>query len=145
MKHLLPVLLLLMSSFCYAQKYALIDKNIAQPLSYVNTVTLQHSYNNLFPVEKDKLRQFVTELEKIAAMLTDKKKPFPQSLELYVGKTRFVGLKVPLTVEERFDVVLTSNCEGTKVHMHISDSKISNSRNAFFINTWVKYIKSYMK
>lgn len=145
MKHFLLGLLLLISSFAFSQKYVLIDKNIAQPLSYTNTVTLEHSYKNLFPVEKDKLRQFVIELEKIAAILTDKNKSIPQSLELYVGKTRFVGLKVPLKVEDRFDVVLTSDCDGTKVQMHISDAKISNSRNAFFINTWIKYIKSYMK
>lgn len=145
MKHFLPGFLLLLSSFGYSQKYALLDKRISQPVTYTNTVTLEHSYKNLFPVEKVKLRQFVAELEKIAAILTDKTKPKPNSMDLYVGNTRFKGIKVPLSVEERLDVVLTTDCDGTKIHMHLSDSKTSNARNSFFINTWVKYIKSSMK
>ena len=123
----------------------LIDKKMAQPLSYTNTVTLEHSYKNLFAVEKDKLPLFVAELEKISAMLSGKTKAKPEGFDLNIGKTRFVGLKIPLTVEERLDVVLTTDCDGTKAAMHLSDAKISNANNAFFINTWVKYIRSFMK
>lgn len=145
MKHFLPTFLLLISTFCYSQKYVLIDKKMALPLSYTNTVTLEHSYKNLFAVEKDNIHQFIAEVEKIAAMLTDKKKPKPEAIDLNVGKTRFVGLKISLSTEERLDVVLTTDCDGTKVSMHLSDAKLSNANNAFFINTWIKYIKSYVK
>jgi hypothetical protein len=145
MKHFLPVFLLLISASCYSQKYVLIDKKMSQPLTYTNTVTLEHSYKNLFAVEKDKLSQFLAEVEKIAVLLSDKKKSKPEAVNLSVGKTRFAGLKIPLTAEERLDVVLTTDCDGTRVNMHLSDAKISNANNAFFINTWVKYIKSYVK
>ena len=145
MKHFLPGFLLLISSFCSAQKYTLIDKTMAQPLFHANNVTAEHTYKNFFAVERNTLKQFIAEVEKIALILSDKKKPKPQSLETFVGKTRFVGLKVPSGAEERFDVVLTTDIGGAKVYMHLSDSKISNSRNAFFINTWLKYIKSYVK
>ena len=146
MKRFLPVLLLLLiSGFCYSQKYVLIDKKMSQPLSYTNTVTLEHSYKNMFAVERDKLPQFIAEVEKISAILSDKKKPKPEAIDLPVGKTRFAGLKIPLAAEERLDVVLTTDCDGTKVNMHLSDAKLSNSNNAFFINTWLKYIKSYVK
>jgi len=145
MKHFLPVFLLLISGICYSQKYVLIDKKMSQPLSYTNTVTLEHSYKNLFAIEKDKIKQFIAEVEKIALLLSDKKKPKPESMDIHVGKTRFAGLKIPLTAEERLDVVLTTDCDGTKVNMHLSDAKLSNANNAFFINTWVKYIKSYVK
>jgi len=145
MKYFLPAFLLLLAGFTYSQKYVLIDKTMAQPLSYTNTVTLQHSYKKLFAVERDKLPQFVAEVEKIVAMLSDKKKTKPESLDFNVGKTRFVGLKVPASAEERLDVVLTTDCDGTKLYMHLSDAKISNANNIFFINTWVRYIKGYMK
>ena len=145
MKYFLPAFLILLTGFTYSQKYVLIDKSMAEPLSYTNTVTLQHSYKKLFAVERDKLPRFITEVEKILAMLTDKKKAKPESLEFYVGKTRFVGLKVPTSAEERLDVVLTTDCDGTKLYMHLSDSKISNANNVFFINTWLRYIKSYAK
>lgn len=145
MKPFLPVFLLLISAVCFSQKYVLIDKNMALPLSYTNTVTVQNNHNNLFPVEKKLLPQFIAEVEKIGILLSDKKKPKPESIDLNIGQTRFVGLKVSLSAEERLDVVITTDCEGTKINMHLSDAKLSNANNAFFINTWIKYIKSYIK
>jgi hypothetical protein len=145
MKHFLIAFLVLISNLCYSQKYALIDKNMVTPISYTNTVTATHNHKNLFVVETDKVKQFISEIEKIAVMLTNSNKAMPETFEIMVGKTRFVGLKVPSTKEERLDVVLTTNCDGLKVFMHISDSKTSNARNAYFINTWIKYIRSYIK
>lgn len=101
----------------------LIDKNMQQPASYSNTVSLEHSHKNLFPVEKDKVGQFTTELEKIVVLLTDKKNSMPESIDFQVGNTRFVGIKIRLAAEERLDLVLTTNAEGTKIHMHVSEKK----------------------
>jgi hypothetical protein len=143
MKHFLLALLLLASAFTYSQKYVLIDKRMSRPLTYTNTVTLENSYKNLFAVEKDKLPQFIAELEKIAAIL--KKKPLPETFDVNIGKTRIVALKIPLAAEERMDIVLTTDCDGTKVNMHLSDAKIGNASNLYFINTWIKYIKGAHK
>ena len=143
MKYLLLSFLVLISSLAYSQKYVLIDKKMTIPVSYTNTVTLEHSYKNLFPVEKDKINQFIAEVEKIGVMLSPKNKVEP--FDLYIGKTRFVGVKIPLVKEERLDVVLTSDMDGIKITMHLSDAKISNASNAFFINTWAKYIKGSVK
>ena len=143
MKHLLLSFFVLISSIAYSQKYVLIDKKMTVPVSYTNTVTLEHSYKNLFPVEKDKINEFIAEVEKIGVMLSPKNKVEP--FDLYIGTTRFVGVKIPLLKEERLDVVLTSDIDGTKITMHLSDAKISNINNAFFINTWAKYIKGYVK
>ncbi|MDB5221620.1 MAG: hypothetical protein JWN83_287 [Chitinophagaceae bacterium] len=145
MKHFLPAFLFLISNFCFSQKYVLIDKRMALPISYTNIVTLEHSYKNLFAVEKEKIHQFIAEVEKIAVMLSDKNKAKPEAFDFYVGKTRFTGLKVPLSVEERLDVVLCSDFDGTKVNMHLSDAKSSNASNAFYVNTWLKYIKSNVR
>ena len=141
MKHFIPLFALLISNVCFSQKYVLIDKKMSSPVTYTNTVTLEHSYKNFFAVEKEKIHEFVAEMEKISAILTDKTKPKPDHLEMNIGKTKIVGVKIPLSAEERFDVVLTTDCDGTKVNMHLSDAKISNANNVFFINTWIKYIK----
>ncbi len=145
MKYLITIFLLLISGFCYSQKYVLIDKHITQPISYSNSVTVEHNHKNLFPVENTQLKRFIAELEKITVFLTDKKIQKPEAFDFNIGQTRFVGLKVPLIKEERLDVVISTDCDGTKIFMHLSDAKISNSSNAYFINTWVKYIKSYLK
>jgi len=145
MKHFLTAALLLISGIGFSQKYVLIDKNISLPLSYSNIVTLEHSHKHLFPVETTQLKKFITELEKIVVFLTDKSKRKPYAFDYNIGKTRFVGLKISLAKEERLDVVISTDCDGTKIFMHISDSKISNASNAYFINTWIRYIKSYVK
>jgi hypothetical protein len=41
--------------------------------------------------------------------------------------------------------VLTSTCDGIKVSMHLVDAKINNENNAYFVNTWIKYIKNTLK
>jgi len=145
MKHFLFAILLAFTGLSYSQKYVLIDKKMSLPISYTNTVTVEHSYKNLFAVESDKLHKFVAEIEKIAAELTNIKKPLPETFDFNVGKTRFFALKVPLAKESRLDVVLTTDCDGTKITMHLSDAKISNASNAFFINTWAKYIRTSFK
>ncbi len=145
MKLFLLVFLLLISGIGYSQKYVLIDKRISSPLSYTNAVTVEHSHKNLFPVENTQVRRFISELEKIAEFLTDTKKLKSQAFDYNIGKTRFVGLKVSSLKEERLDVVISTDCDGIKIFMHISDSKTTNARNAYFINTWIKYIKSYAK
>ncbi len=45
----------------------------------------------------------------------------------------------------RIDYVLTSNCDGVKVTMHLCDAKLSNANNAYFVKTWIKYIRSTIK
>lgn len=136
---------LTLTGFSYSQKYILLDKKMSQPASYTNVVTMEHSYKDLFPVETDKIHQFIAELEKLGAQLNDPKKLLPESFDFNIGSTHFFGLKVQLAKENRMDIVITTDCDGTKVPMHLSDAKFSNASNAYFINTWVKYIKSSVK
>ena len=145
MKYYLPVFFLLISSFSYSQKYVLIDKKMMLPLSYTNTVTLEHSYKNLFAVEKENLKPFIIEVEKIAAMLIDKNKLLPETIKLDVGKTKIIGFKISGRKGDRFNIVTTTDCDGIKSVMHLSDSEMNNARNAYYINTWIKYIKTYTK
>ena len=140
---ILPVLLLL-NFFSPAQKYALIDKQMTQPITFTNTVTVQNSYAGFFPVEKDKLNEFVAALEKIALQLTNAKKSKPQPFKFTLGATTFTGLKIVLKEEDRLDVVLSSALDPIKSPFHLCDGKINNINNAFFVNTWAKYIKDYM-
>ncbi len=145
MKYFLFIFFLVFTSFVYSQKYVLLDKTMAQPVAYTNTVTAQHTFNNLFVVEKAKITQFIIEIEKIAAKLADTKKALPEAINFNLGKTKFFGVRVANTKESRVDVVLTTNCDGVSVMMHLCDPKISNGSNAYFIKTWIKYIKSSLK
>jgi hypothetical protein len=145
MKHFLLIFFVIVSTVCSAQKYALVDKQLSLPVIYANTITVQDNYKGYFPVEKNKLNEFVTEVEKIGKLLSDPKQPKPEKMDFSVGSTTFHGLRVPLATEERMDIVITTDYGVSKTTMHLSDAKLSNAKNAFFINTWLKYLHSNIK
>jgi hypothetical protein len=135
-------LLLLLSCFAlngFAQKYALIDKKMSQPVTYTNAITLQQSAQGVFAVEKDKLRPFLAEVDKIVKYLEAKK--IPDSFNFNIGATNFRGLQIPLKEEVRLDVVLSTETPDGRLTMHLCDAKNSNAANAYYISTWAKYIR----
>lgn len=144
MKYFLLVTLIFGSLQIKAQKYVLLDKRIAQPVTYSNTVTSADKFNGLFPVERKSLKQFINALEEIAKKLSTYS-PLGEAKQYEIGCVKFTGITVPLAKGDRLDYVLISNCDNVKISMHLSDAKISNVNNAYFINTWIKYIKSSIK
>lgn len=145
MKYFLYVGFILLSSVCSAQKYVLIDRTMSLPITYSNIITTEDNFKGYFPVEKIKINEFIKEIDKIARLLTDSKIKKPEAFNFNIGSTTFNGLKVPLAVEERLDVTLTTDYGTSKISMHLSDPKISNASNAYYINTWLKYLRSHLK
>ena len=144
MKYFLLLALIFSSFAVKAQKYVLLDKRIAEPVTYSNAVTTADKLNDLFPVEKKSLKQFIGILEEIAKKLA-MAGHLGEAKQYEIGCTKFTGLTVPLAKGDRLDYVLTSTCDNVKISMHLSDAKLSNLSNAYFINTWIKYIKASIK
>jgi len=144
MKHFLYAVLILFSTYCSAQKYVLVDKNINLPVIYANTITVLDSYKGYFPIDKSKINEFIAAIEKIGNLLSDPKTKKPETIDLLIGSTTLHGLRIILKVEERMDIVLTTEYENSKSTMHLCDAKRSNASNAFFITTWLQYLRSYI-
>ncbi|MEP6950875.1 MAG: hypothetical protein ABI863_16435 [Ginsengibacter sp.] len=144
MKFFLLFFILFLSVNCNAQKYALLDQHLVQPVTYSNKVTSADKFNDLFPVEKQMMRQFIDALQAIENKLSTKG-PFDKAKQYEAGCAKFTGINVRLASEERLDYVLTSSCDNVKISMHLCDAKISNASNIYFIKTWIKYIQSYLK
>ena len=141
------LLLLFLFSFAAitkAQKYVLLDQHMAEPVKYSNTITSTDKFNDLFPVEKKLVPEFLKALEEIENKLSSKP-PFGKIKDYEIGCIRFTGRAIMLAAGERIDYVITSSCEDVRISMHLSDAKLSNKGNAFFIKTWIQYIKSYVK
>src|SRR5687767_11553916 len=109
MKHFFYVGFILISSLCSAQKYVLIDKTMTLPITYSNTITTEDNFKGYFPVEKSKINEFINEIDKIARLLSDSRTKKPETFKFNIGSTTINGLKVPLAVEERMDVILTTD------------------------------------
>ncbi|MDQ6842747.1 MAG: hypothetical protein M3Z92_00140 [Bacteroidota bacterium] len=55
------------------KEYALLDRDLVQPVTYTNTITFKDKLNGLFPVEKSMLPQFINAIEEIENKLSSKK------------------------------------------------------------------------
>ncbi len=144
MKYLFIVVFISAAFASKAQKYVLLDESISQPAVYTDHLSEMKKYNNFFPIEVKDVPQFINVLEQIVERLNEKKRTKEVS-NYKVGCAQFTGRAFPLANGERIDYILTSTCEGKKVTMHLCDAKLSNSNNAYFIETWIKYIRSNVK
>lgn len=144
MKRFLPLILLLLTGFSYSQKYVLIDKKMSLPVTYSDNVTIQDNYKGYFAIEKEKINDVISQVDKISALLSNPKQK-KESFSYKIGSTSFTGLLVSLAEEERLDVVMITDCGQVKTILHLCDAKISNVNNAYYITTLVKYIKSSVK
>ena len=129
---------------CNAQKYILLDKALSQPAFYSNKITVAEKFKGFFPVEKKEIGRFIGALEEISKRLSSKKLS-GKAKQYQFGCVRFKGVEIPLASGDRLDYVLTSTCDNVKITMHLSDAKINNENNVYFINTWIKYIKNALK
>ena len=132
------------ASLCKSQKFVLLDEAFAQPAIYKDHLSPTENAKKLFPVPVKDLPEFIKVLEEIESRLNQKKVTGPVK-NYKVGCTEFTGKAFPLSVGERIDYVLTSTCDHVKVTMHLCDAKFSNATNAFFVKTWIKYIRSSLK
>ncbi|MEO8962146.1 MAG: hypothetical protein ABI325_09705 [Ginsengibacter sp.] len=144
MKYIL-VLVIICSSFqSHAQKYILLDKAISQPAFYSNKILVSAKYKGFVPLEKKDIPKFLEALEEIAKRLSSGKIT-GKAKSYKFGCTELNGVAFPLASGERLDYVLTSSCENLNITMHLCDAKLSNEDNAYYIKTWIKYIRSAQK
>ena len=144
MKYILLLFILFSGTLVRAQKYVLLDQHMSEPVQYSNTVTSEDKFNDLFPVEKKLLPEFLKALKEIENKLSSKP-PFGKIKEYEIGCIKFAGRILMLAAGERMDYVITSTCDNVKISMHLSDAKLRNESNAFFIKTWIKYIETAKK
>ena len=137
-------LILFQSVILNAQKYVLLDKQLAKPLTYTNTITSQDNFNGLFPVAKNILPQFIDVLEEIENKLSSKA-PFDVVKQYEVGCIKFAGLVLSVASETRIVYTLTSSCDNVNISMNLAESRVSNASNSFFIKTWITYIRNSIK
>lgn len=145
MKYFLLFALSLATLSTQAQKYVLLDTRMIKPVTYSNKITTADKLNGLFPVEKKSIKPFVSALEEISKELSAGDGQVKKVKQYRMGCIAFRGLVVPFGKEERLDYVITSECDGVKISMHLSNAKLKNTSNAYFIKTWIKYIKASLK
>jgi len=144
MKYLFIIVFVCAAAISKGQKYVLLDQAISQPAVFSDHLNEMEKYKKFFPVPVKDIPQFLNVLQQIADRLSESKVTGPAK-NYQVGCAQFTGKVFPLSAGERIDYVLTSDCDSIKVTMHLCDAKLSNANNAYFVKTWIKYIKSTVK
>jgi len=143
MKRILFIICCLAAYQCHAQKFILLDTHISEPPFYADRITTADKLKGYFPVEKKDLPDFIKILEDISRQLSAKNNS--DAKQYHLGCISFNGLTFRLSSGKSLDYVLTSVCEHVKIVMHLCDGKIGNADNAYFVNTWIKYIKAAIR
>ena len=145
MKFLLTIAIFLMATPTPAiKRYALLDKAMMKPVSYTTNYTTLNKNQRLLPVEKKHLNEFVKALEIIAADLSSPNR-LKKARQFTIGCTKFNGQLLALDRGDKLDYVITSNCAGFDVSVHLCNFNLSPENNLYYLNTWIKYIKASMK
>ena len=93
-----------------------------------------------FPVEKKDISKFLAVLEEISVELSAKKNA--RAKDYLIGCIKFRGITFNLATGPSLDYTIMSSCDGIKIQMHLCDGKLNKADNAYFVNTWIKYIKA---
>ncbi len=144
MKYLLLVSFVFIASAIYGQKYVLLDEHFTHPIRYSDRVTAADKYNDLFPIEKRLLPDFLKALREIDSKLSSKP-PFGKLKDYAMGCLKFVGRITTVSGAEHIDYVITSYCDTVRISMHLCDAKMSTASNAFFVKVLIKYIEENTK
>ncbi|MEO6818322.1 MAG: hypothetical protein ABI266_09105, partial [Ginsengibacter sp.] len=59
-----------------------------------------------------------------------------------IGCVDFRGQLLSLSKGDKLDYVLTSNCVGYNISMHLCNFNIGTENNIYFVKTWIKYIRA---
>lgn len=143
MKKFLFIIFLATAFQCQAQKYILLDTKLSESPFYSDNITPRVKIKGFFPVEKKELSKFLEILENISKELTSKN--HPKARDYSMGCIYFRGITLNPSNGQSLDYTITSSCEGINITMHLCDGKLSKNDNAYFVNTWIKYIKAGIK
>lgn len=135
------LILLLIPSLTYAQKYALIDKNIKLPVIYTDSVSVHQVTQGYFPVEKSKIDTFLANLNYIADLHSSITRSKMKSFELRSGSNIMEVSRVPMAYGDQYFVKTVTRAGNVVAEAHLSPSmKKSNKKHRKHFLSIINYI-----
>ncbi len=143
-KYLITCIIILSAIQLPAQKYALIDQSLAQPLKYAHTVTAKEIQDGFIPVESNHLPALIRALELIESDLKNNTQ-LNSAREFRLGCTIISGETMHQARENRYSYIIRSDCNQLNASYQLCNFKFKNATNAFIVKTWIKYIRAGIK
>lgn len=126
----------------HAQRIALVQKTLKQPIIYTDSLTVEQVKAGYFPIPVTSIDTFYASLKYLKDMLSKRQRAKMQSFELRSGETVIKVQRVPFAYGDRYAIVGESKVEEVTAAMALSDLSVSNKKNAESIGKFMKYIEN---
>ncbi len=145
MKLVLLLLLVLITTNVFSQRYVIIDRKLKKPLIKADTV-LQSQFNQgYFAIEYQNLNAVVNKLDSIKQRLLKVGREKYDEFTWKAGATTLNGKVLKWTYGDRFNVALSTDLgNGLTQSFYIIDARNKNKANAEYLKKLFAYIHKYL-
>ena len=113
--------------FAVAQsKFALIDKNLRQPIIYTDSVTVEQVTKGYFPIENKSIDSLIANIVYLRDLLSKMQRAKMESFELRSSNAIITTTRVPHAYGDRYNVIAQSNNGQVQAKLNLVNSKDSN-------------------
>jgi hypothetical protein len=142
MKYLLFGLFLIPALAFGQSRYALIDKNMRQPILYTDSVTVEQITKGYFPVENKNVDTLIANLVYLRTMLSKRQRAKMSSFELHASNSVITTMRVPYAYGDRYESIAQSSAGEVKATITLINSKDKNTKSLDHIDALLAYLKS---
>ncbi|HEU4469620.1 MAG TPA: hypothetical protein VFR58_00935 [Flavisolibacter sp.] len=142
MKFFVLVLVILPFSVLAQSKFALIDKNLEQPVIYTDSVTVEQVIKGYFPIENKSVDSLIANLIYLREMLSKMQRAKMESFELRASNAVITTIRIPYAYGDRYDAVAQTNNGQVQAKLNLLTSKDSNKDNMKRIKKLLAYLES---
>ena len=135
-------LFLLIPSFTFAQKIALLNTDFKSPIIYTDSVTVHQTVTGLFPVSINDFDTLYANLEYIKKMLSIRQRSKMKSFELRAGQTKIEISRVPAANGDKYFILATTFVDDIQSNLRLTDISRTNKKNAQRIGVIMEYLKT---
>lgn len=129
-------------SFCWGQKYALIDREYKLPILYTDSVTINQVSSNYFPVRVTDLDSLIANLSFLKNEFTGIQRAKFKSYKMSSGNTNVIVNTVPKAYGDSYEIFLTTSAEIVKAEYLLRDSRVLNKKAIKKLEQFIGYVTS---
>lgn len=128
------------ATLLHAQKIALIDKNLKQPILFTDSVTVEQVKAGYFPIETKNIDTFYANLKYITEILRVRQRAKMKSFELRAGGSYIKVSRVPFAYGDRYSAIGHNKINEVEAVSAFTDVNDSNKKNAENVDKLLAYL-----
>jgi hypothetical protein len=126
----------------FAQRTALLSKDLTQPIIYTDSITVQQLSTGYIPIDVSKIDTFYANLQYLRNLYSERQRSKMQTFELKAGTSTMTIERVPHAYGDRYNVTAANSIDNVKSSVLLASSDISNKNNRKKIEKLMDYISS---